>query len=293
MTATGRKKAKADTIARLNALWVPTAPRIILIGSRITAEEADEFSISTSNLSTDSSGAFLVSGDDHAQAILKTWVKVFGTASELPSPDIISRCMSSYDTSKWDWNLAAQFDPLLVSHYLQKLKHTGSGKDGVHSFCFKLGGQYVVQYLVRLIDGFFNCKQLPEDINDGLLVFLSKADKDDDKDLSSEGVYRSPLDLRPLTLKNSENKVVAGVINWIIKLVVERAACSIQNGFVGGRQLIQNPVDLDFRARQDSLLFQQAMDDGNMCFNINFFEVLLFVNSAWGPFEFPSPHCAI
>ena len=30
MTATGRKKAKADTIARLNALWVPTAPRINL-----------------------------------------------------------------------------------------------------------------------------------------------------------------------------------------------------------------------------------------------------------------------
>ena len=41
MTATGRKKAKADTIARLNALWVPTAPRIILVGSRISATEAE------------------------------------------------------------------------------------------------------------------------------------------------------------------------------------------------------------------------------------------------------------
>ena len=41
MTATGRKKAKADTIARLNALWVPTAPRINLVGSRISATEAE------------------------------------------------------------------------------------------------------------------------------------------------------------------------------------------------------------------------------------------------------------
>ena len=141
---------------------------------------------------------------------------------------------------------------------------------------------------------------MPEDINDGLFVFLSKADKDDDKDLSSEGVYRSPLDLRPLTLKNSENKVVAGVINWIIKPVVERAACSIQNGFVGGRQLIQNPVDLDFRARQDSLLFQQAMDDGNMCSNIIFSNrglsnslplTVCYLTMLWHSLVFVMPEC--
>ena len=116
----------------------------------------------------------------------------------------------------------------------------------------------------------FQLQTLPLDIIDGLFVFSSKADKDDDLELSNEGVYRSPLDLRPLTLKNSENKVVVGVINWIIKPVVEKAACSLQNGFVGGRQLIQNAVDLDFKARQDSLLFQQAMDDGNLCFSSSF-----------------------
>ena len=111
---------------------------------------------------------------------------------------------------------------------------------------------------------------MPLDINDGLFVFLSKADKDDDLERGNEGVYRSPLDLRPLTLKNSENKVVAGVTNWIINPVVEKTACSSQNGFAAGRQLLQNAVDLDFKARQDSLLFQQAMDDGNLCFSSSF-----------------------
>ena len=49
--------------------------------------------------------------------------------------------------------------------------------------------------------------------------------------------------------------------------MVEKAACSLQNGFAGGRQPVQNAVDLYFKARHDDLLFQQAMDDGNLCFS--------------------------
>ena len=59
----------------------------------------------------------------------------------------------------------------------------------MHNFCLKCGGTYVEQYTVRLIDGFFNCRPLPLDISDGLFVFLSKAGKDDDLELSNEGVY--------------------------------------------------------------------------------------------------------
>ena len=57
-------------------------------------------------------------------------------------------------------------------------------------------------------------------MNDGLFVFLSKGDKEDDRHLSKDGVYRAPLDLRPLTLKSSDSKVAAGCINWIIAFVV-------------------------------------------------------------------------
>ena len=49
MSATGRGKAKADTVARLNALRVPVAPRIVLIRSRISQEEAELYCISISN----------------------------------------------------------------------------------------------------------------------------------------------------------------------------------------------------------------------------------------------------
>ena len=127
-----------------------------------------------------------------------------------------------------------------------------------------------MNYIFRLVEGSFNCEQFPEDINVGLFVFLSRADKENDKELRKEGVYRNPMDLRPPTLKNSGNKIVAGIIQWIIEPVVEGAACTPQIGFAGGRQLIQNVVDLDFTLRRDSLLYQQAMDDGNICLNHDF-----------------------
>ena len=55
--------------------------------------------------------------------------------------------------------------------------------------------------------------------------------------------------VRPLSLKNSDNKTVAGVYNHCAAPVVARCACQIQNGFVLGRQLLQNIVNLDTFAR--------------------------------------------
>ena len=69
-----------------------------------------------------------------------------------------------------------------------------------------------------------NRANLPADKNEVLFGFLSKSDKEDDRELSKEGALRSPLDLRPPTLKNSDNKIVAGFLNWISKPVMENAA---------------------------------------------------------------------
>ena len=65
MSACGRKQAKADAIARLSALWASVAPRIILIGSRISSGEAVCLGTSIRSLSVDSSSNFVVSGDAH------------------------------------------------------------------------------------------------------------------------------------------------------------------------------------------------------------------------------------
>ena len=72
MFSEGRKKSKLDAIARMNTLWIPSSPRIILVGSRLTRKAAGSMKISVDNMQSDAAGAFLVSGADHYKAIIKT-----------------------------------------------------------------------------------------------------------------------------------------------------------------------------------------------------------------------------
>ena len=108
----------------------------------------------------------------------------------------------------------------LVANYLEILKHTSAGKDGLHNLWYKFGGAFVLYFLVRLTDSYFSGDVLPADINEGLFAFLPKNDKEYDKELSKEGIFTCPLDLRPLTLKNADNKIAAGIINWVIILYI-------------------------------------------------------------------------
>ena len=72
-------------------------------------------------------------------------------------------------------------------------------------------------------------------------------------------ICREPLETRPLSLKNSDNEICAAVVNRSMADVVKQGTHKTQNGFVSGRQLIQNPVDLDAAGR----LFSMIADDEN------------------------------
>jgi len=56
------------------------------------------------------------------------------------------------------------------------------------------------------------------------------------------------------------NKIVAGVVNYAISPVVAKTASRLQRGFVEGRVLTQNPVDLDSESRRLSFEFYRNRD---------------------------------
>jgi len=93
----------------------------------------------------------------------------------------------------------------------------------------------------------------PSGFNDGRFCFLLKQEQ---APAEEEAIfYARPLELRPLTLKNEDNKAVAGVLNWSVAPVIAKSASGIQNGFVNGRQLVQNPVELDYESRLGALRY--------------------------------------
>ena len=78
---------------------------------------------------------------------------------------------------------------------------------------------------MKFIDSFFGGDALLAGINEGLFAFLPKWEKEDDREFSKDGMYRSALDLRLSTLQNADIDIAAGCINWVIKPVVGSAVC--------------------------------------------------------------------
>ncbi len=86
---------------------------------------------------------------------------------------------------------------------------------------------------------------MPITFNDNLSVFPPKGDSPNDVN----EIVRSPMDTRPLSLKNEDNKIIASVVNDLLKKCIATRAGRLQRGFVPGRQLIENVVGLDTAAR--------------------------------------------
>jgi hypothetical protein len=86
---------------------------------------------------------------------------------------------------------------------------------------------------------------MPITFSDQLMLFAVKGEEPDD----THEVSRSAADTRPLSLKNTDNKIIARVNNYLAKRMLAASAVDIQRGFVPGRQLVANVLELDTCAR--------------------------------------------
>ena len=91
----------------------------------------------------------------------------------------------------------------------------------------------------------------PLAFNESIIAFPPKGT--DPLDTASAAT-REPGDTRPLSLKNTDNKTIAGVYNHKLRVPIAKSANKCQNGFVFGRQFLSNVIQLDARARSPSLV---------------------------------------
>ena len=164
--------------------------------------------------------------------------------------DILNRHCSA-----WDWSLALPPSRESILHFMTKLIDSAPGIDGAIYSCWTACSEAVIGYLCNLLNLFLSQSDLPEGLNDGVFVFPPKPSSSDPSPAPGNVVFKHPTETRPLTLKVSDNKIIAGVINQSITPVIRNSACKIQRGFIQGRQSLQNVVDLDFYSRMNTLDF--------------------------------------
>lgn len=90
----------------------------------------------------------------------------------------------------------------------------------------------------------------PKGFNNPLGIFLPKGATDDD---TINCIKKSAENTRPLGLKNTDNKAIAAAVNNAIAKAITKWADPQQNGFICGRQGLNNIIDIDARSRISGL----------------------------------------
>ena len=193
-------------------------------------------------------------GGDIANGLAIAWKPIFAE-KHIPIED--ARNYLSTFGGQWDWSLSSR--PILekVEDVLRSLPNTASGPDGLPYAAWKYGGDEATKTLWLITNAQCDGDLPPSNFNESATIFIPKGEFEAD----AISIAGAPLETRPLAFKNADNKICAAIVNNAIRETVTQGTHFSQNGFVPGRQLIQNPVDLDTAGRSYALI----ADDKNQC----------------------------
>ena len=131
-------------------------------------------------------------------------------------------------------------------NFLKRAKASAPGPDGIPYAAWLASGSYGAAALHLAMRVMMNGTRHPLGFNNSLGIFLPKGAADDDTLCS---VKRTAENTRPLGLKNTDNKTIAAAINYTISGAITHWVDSQQNGFICGRQGLNNIIDIAARAR--------------------------------------------
>ena len=91
--------------------------------------------------------------------------------------------------------------------------------------------------------------------NASLMVFLPKSPTGRDP---HHGDFFQPADTRPLNIVNADNRILANAVRLRVEPILERWVSPEQRGFLPGRSMIQNVVEVDHEMMRLSLQREDA-----------------------------------
>ncbi len=138
------------------------------------------------------------------------------------------------------------------------------GPDGIPAAAYKALGGWVIDILHSVICSMSSNDSEPEmceafsdrchagehGFNLSLLCCLPKKAAGTDPDL---GQYFRGEDTRPLALVNVDNRIIASAARLAWEPLLAMYICRQQQGFLKGRQMIANIIDIDYHAMTVSL----------------------------------------
>ena len=124
------------------------------------------FDIDDEDIDKDGCGNYMVTGDKYFEAMKHAWSRIFGVVHAEPNVQNDDLLYEYCINKSWDFNLILRPSMEMLDDYLVYLKNTGTGKDGIHNWCWKFGGFHTRHFLWRLLDAHLADLERPDDINE-------------------------------------------------------------------------------------------------------------------------------
>ena len=224
-----RKGGHMAALLRLARLWSPFDKRMILTGVRC-------------GLLPDGRPRIITAPSERLRLLRDAWRPVFSCkhTDTCRAQQILDEFASPIDCS--------QVSPPCIDDFVfaaAHVKNSAPGRDGLPYAAWRAAGLWGARTLLLVSYHLLSSLVMPVPFNDSIMLFVPKGEDE----LDAEAISRDPTDTRPLSLKNSDNKLICSVFNHKLRAPLAAAACELQRGFVHGRQLLANVVDLDVYGR--------------------------------------------
>jgi hypothetical protein len=128
---------------------------------------------------------------------------------------------------------------------MRKVKNSAPGPGGIPYAAYRAVADLAAPILMQVGAAMASGETMPLAFNACVAVFPPKGNVAGDQHC----VIRSAGDTRPLS-HNADNKLICSAYAYMAAPALRAGACPCQNGFVPGRQLGQNIVDLDAEGRK-------------------------------------------
>ena len=133
------------------------------------------------------------------------------------------------------------------------------GTDGLPYSSWRATGTHGVKALHKCDQSLRRGDLPPPDFNESSAVFVPKGSQPHDP----VEVIREPLQTRPLSMKNSDNKLIVATNVKTLEPQYKLITSKCQNGFVAGKNFLNNLLDLDSAGRIYSMKYHSE------CTNLN------------------------
>ena len=129
--------------------------------------------------------------------------------------------------------------------FIKRVKHSQPGPDGVPYEAWDMPDDSGALTLYNIGDSFHDNSPPPITFNESATLFMKKGEEEED----NVEVIREPFATRPIGMKNTDNKIVAGTHVSMYRRDMQLSTHPSQRGVVPGRQLTRNVFDLDSAGR--------------------------------------------